>query len=480
MKKFIFIAILANLFYSCQNLNTLVNPNLSQTQDMGLNAEVSQDKELSQESFFLSDSGVAYFLDMVSGNINNNVTRTHMEGNAFDLYLGEYLAIPTNAYNVSVLTSPKSKSYEAFIRGGVFYFRSLYQGKYGFSLESYGEPAKTIVINNKSRYQISAFDLNNLIEANVEEKDLGKLKNSVKAFKILFPENPRVKNASFALFNQAVMNNDKQLVINESNFLDENFELNSEEKIRLILGKEETLQNDYALPKKYFNFRQNSPELNEAIKNDIIKRGRPTLEELDFMEECYANAPTRELADALGVFYFKNGNISKGTHYSENKMGILPKALKEKGMGNFVNQKYDSQLEDTKEENGEISPSTGDLTSLLKNAKDYYGTESYAEAILVLEEAKSQIKDNSKEAQNIYYLLGNSYYLTNNFEKAQINFEKVSRENAKYPEVLYKLGDIYFKNGDRSKAERIFGEVSANYPQTVWGRRSIIYLRRLK
>ena len=99
-----------------------------------------------------------------------------------------------------------------------------------------------------------------------------------------------------ALFNQAVINNDKQLVINESNFLDENFDLTSEEKIRVILGKEETLQNDYALPKKYLSFKTNSPELNEVIKNDIIKRGRPTLEELDFMEECYANVPTKRVS----------------------------------------------------------------------------------------------------------------------------------------------------------------------------------------
>ena len=146
MKKFIFIAILANLFYSCQNLNTLVNNNtMPQGYETALNMQVEKEKELPQESFYLSDSGIAYFLDMVSGNIKNNVTRTHMEGNAFDLYLGEYIALPTTAYNVSVIASPKSKSYEAFIRGGVFYFRSLYQGKYGFSLEKYGEPALSLI-----------------------------------------------------------------------------------------------------------------------------------------------------------------------------------------------------------------------------------------------------------------------------------------------------------------------------------------------
>lgn len=475
MKKFIFIAILANLFYSCQSLNPLVNNGTQY--NTGLNAQVEKDKELTQESFFLSDTGIAYFLDMVSGNVKNNVTRSYLNGEAVDIYLGEYVAIPTGAYNVSVLTSPKEKSFESFIRGGVFYFRSLYQGKYGFSLEKYGEPAQTIVINNKSRYRVSAFDLNNLILTNAEEKDLGKLKNSVQAFKILFPENPKVKEVSMILFNQAVINNDKQVVISEANFLDESFELTPDEKIKLVLGKEKVLQNDYALSQKYLTFSENGPELNEIIKNNIIKRGKPTNEELVFLEEYYANNPSRELADALGVFYFRNGNIDKGTHYSENKMGVLPKALKDK-----INTYTDRFIKNESKQVEEII--TGDLGNgfkgLYQSGLDYYGTESYAEAILVLEKAKQQIKGDSAENQSLYYLLGNSYYLTNNFEKAQENFEKITKESKNYPEAAYKLGDIAFKQGNKNKAEKIFNDISAEYNSTIWGRRSIIYLRRIK
>lgn len=476
MKKFIFIAILANLFYSCQSLNPLVN-NGTQSYNAGLNAQVEKDKELTQESFFLSDTGVAYFLDMVSGNVKNNVTRSYLNGNAVDIYLGEYVAIPTGAYNVSVLTAPKEKSFEAFIRGGVFYFRSLYQGKYGFSLEKYGEPAQTIVINNKSRYRVSAFDLNNLILKNAEERDLGKLKNSVQAFKILFPENPKIKDVSMLLFNQAVMNSDKQVVNSEANFLEENFNLSPEEKIKLVLGKEQALQNDYVLSQKYLTFSENGPELNEIIKNNVIKRGKPTNEELVFLEEYYANKPSRELADALGVFYFRNGNIDKGTHYSENKMGVLPKALKDR-----INTYTDRFIKNESKQVEEII--TGDLGNgfkgLYQSGLDYYGTESYAEAILVLEKAKQQLKGDLTENQNLYYLLGNSYYLTNNYEKAQENFEAITKESKNYPEVAYKLGEIAFKQGNKSKAEKIFNDVSAEYGSTIWGRRSIIYLRKIK
>lgn len=481
MKKFIFVAILANLFYGCQSLSPTIGTIRPQGQNLELNMEVEEGKELKQESFYLSDAGIAYFLDVVSGNIRNNVTRNYTDGNAFDLYMGEYIAIPTNAYNVTLLTAPAQKSYVAYVRGGMFYFRSLYQGKYGFSLEKYGEPAQTIVINNKSPFKISSFDLNSLIVSDASEKDIGKLKNSVKAFKILFPESPKVKDVSMALFNQAVENNDKQIVNSEANFLEDNFELSSEEKIRIILGKENSLQNDYVLSSKYLNIKNNSPELNEVVKNNIIKRGKPTAEELIFLEEYYANMPTRELADALGVFYFRSGNIAKGTHYSENnKYGILPEALKNKTGMKFETVNTNNAKDNVDEEIDSQMMPFSQVDELYRSGVDYYGTESYAEAILVLEKAKKQMEPDYQDAQNIYYLLGNSYYMTENLDKAQENFEKISKSDAKYPEVSYKLGDISFKKGNRAKAEKIFKEISSNYNSTVWGRRSIIYLRRLK
>ncbi|WP_027128228.1 tetratricopeptide repeat protein [Fusobacterium perfoetens] len=484
MKKFIFIAVLVNLFYSCQNLTSL-NGGYGRVPE--LNMEVEKDKALSQEKFFLSDSGIAYFLDIVSSNIRNNTTRTYMDGNAFDLYLGEYIAIPTTAYNFTVLATPNVNSYDAFIRGGIFYFRSLYQGKFGFVLEKYGENSQTIVINNKAPYQISAFDLNNIISKNVEEQDIGKLKNSVQAFKILFPESSRVKDASFALFNQGVTNNDRQVVSSEATFLEENCQLSSEEKIKILLGREKVLNNDYALSKTYFNFKENTIELNEVIKNNIIKRGRPTAEELNFLEEFYYVKPSRELANSLGVFYFRSGNISKGTHYSENKGGLLPTPLKSSFTETILNNTTEGNTTENTENNNEtntveenINLEYNTFISDYDKGVTYYKNEDYAEAILVLEKIIPQAKPEYKETQELYFLLGNSYYVTGNQSKAKEYLEKVTLENSKYPEAQYKLGDIYFKKGERAKAIKTFEGVSKNYNSTVWGRKSIIYLRSLK
>lgn len=485
MKKFIFIAILVNLFYSCQNLTSL-NKNYGNLSE--LNMQVEKDKELVQENFFLSDSGIAYFLDIVSSNIKNDTTRTYMEGNAFDLYLGEYIALPTTAYNFTVIATPNVNSYDAFIRGGVFYFRSLYQGKFGFVLEKYRENPQTIVINNKACYQISSFDLNSLINKNVEEQDIGKLKNSVQAFKILFPESLKVKDASFALFNQGVINNDRQVVSNEATFLEENCQLSSEEKIKVLLGREQVLGNDYILSKIYVDFKENTVELNEVVKNNIIKRGKPTEEELRFLEEYYAVKPSRELANSLGVFYFRNGNISKGTHYSENKGNLLPTPLKNNFTETIINNTTVGNNTQIIENTNEVTTTVEENSSLEYNTFisdydkgiTYYKNEDYAETILVLEKIIPQAKIEYKETQDLYFILGNSYYLTGNQDKAREYLEKVTSDNTKYPEAQYKLGDIYFKKGERTKAIKTFEEVSKNYNATVWGRKSIIYLRSLK
>ena len=42
------------------------------------------------------------------------------------------------------------------------------------------------------------------------------------------------------------------------------------------------------------------------------------------------------------------------------------------------------------------------------------------------------------------------------------------------------LGDLYFKNGEKDLAVKTFEQNRDNFPGTVWGRRSSIYLLKLK
>ena len=163
MKKFLLLAALISVLYGCENLSTQNKVTLP----------VHQENVLAQESFYLNNSGIAYLLDILSQNIKSNAVRSYENGNYFDIYMGEYLSVPcTDAYEPALILSPNIQSYDAFIKNGRFYFRSLYQGVYTFNLVNNGVSVRTITVNNKAKYKISAGDLKNIIYTDYNAKNL--------------------------------------------------------------------------------------------------------------------------------------------------------------------------------------------------------------------------------------------------------------------------------------------------------------------
>ena len=61
--------------------------------------------------------------------------------------MGEYLDISCGeADTPQIVLAPNVQSFDAFVKNGHFYFRSLYQGTYTFNLISSGIPVKTITV----------------------------------------------------------------------------------------------------------------------------------------------------------------------------------------------------------------------------------------------------------------------------------------------------------------------------------------------
>ena len=470
MKKFLLLAALISVLCGCENLSTQNRVTLP----------VHQENVLAQESFYLNNSGIAYLLDILSQNIKSNAVRSYENGNYFDIYMGEYLSVPcTDAYEPALILSPNIQSYDAFIKNGRFYFRSLYQGVYTFNLVNNRVSVRTVTVNNKAKYKISAGDLKNIIYADYNAKNLNNLKNSATLFKLVFPDSTENYEISSLLFNLAVVEGNGDIVKTESAFLEENYPLGSQDKMRLIAGKEKVLGNDYNLSDKYLNFAENSPELNDYVMRNIIKRSNPTANELLFLENVYAANPSKDLADVISALYFRAGNVVKGTHYSASKDGMLPPALNNSLMTN------PNENAGTNEENTDIAQ--GNETDTLyaeffnnyENGISYYKDGSYAEAILLLEKCMN-IEGDFKEKENIPFYLGDSYMKSKDYENAKANFLKLKNTNEYYPEAMYKLGDLYFKNGEKDLAIKTFEQNRDNFPGTVWGRRSSIYLLKLK
>lgn len=454
MKKFLFIAILANLFYSCQNLGTNQNT-------------IPKANLLVQEDFILNDSGVTYVLDIVNENVKNKTTRSYLQGNESEIYLGEFITFPVIADQFSLVSSPKSNYYDAFIKNGYFYFRSLYQGEYIFSLKKDGLVLENIKIENISRFKISSSSLKNIIIENNNIKDLERLKNSATLFKMLFPNNDLNKDFSLMLLKLSGSTGNKNIFQSQEKYLESNFKLDSLEKLTILSIKENLFSNNYTLTKSYLDFNSNSYELNDFVKKNIIKRNSKNSDELLFLEACYTQERTKDLADMISKLYFMSGNISKGTYYSTKNSSILPVPMT-------------NVFEEMTKEKNEVSSVENDIDKLLNGGINYYKNNSLAEAIVILEKAKILAGD-SEKINDINFHLGNSYYSNKNLDKAKENFEAITDSTVNfYPEVIYKLGDIAFLQGNKEKASEYFNTAKKNFSSTVWGRKSNIYLLKIK
>lgn len=461
MKKFFILALIVTAFYGCENLKPSNN---------GMLVPIHKEQQLQQEDFVLNESGVTYILDIINTNVDNDKTRTFESGNTFEIYQGEYLSLPCedSSVIVALARAPKIAKYDVFIRDGRFYFRSKYQGEYKFNLIKDGIIVKRISISNKAKYKISSRELENIIYRNYGNKKLRKMNESVELYRYMFPKDGNQLSISKFLFELAVIEGDDEVVRTTGKFLMENFNLSEKDKMKIMSGEKKVLGDDYSIYASNLDASKNSTVFNDFLARSIIEKSNPSLEEIVFLEEVYALNPSKELANVISNFYFKNGNVEKGVHYGSFKDGILPT-----GKSNIsITDKKLSQNDGNNEEIDE-------LQDKYQQAISYYQDGSYAEAIFILENMlKSNDEFDGKD--DIPFYLGNSYMKSKNFNKAMENFKLIDKENKYYPESMYKLGEIYYKLGKKDEAIKRFEENKEIFAGTVWGRKSSIYLLKLQ
>lgn len=465
MKKFLFLALVVSSLYGCESLRptNMINSNKF--------IPTYNEQKLAQEDFFLNDSGVSYILDIIDTNVNANKMRTYENGDSFPVYLGEYLNIPCLEYgieSIDLVSGPEIKDYEAFIRNGRFYFRSRYQGRYIFNLQKNGVTLKNISINNQSKYKISEKELKNIVFENYSNKKLNELEKSVQLFKYIFPNSNDGCSLSMLLLDLASNEGNERIVKDESLFIFENYKLDEKEKMRVLSSQDKILGNDFSIPESELNFDNNSLEYNDFLIKNIIKKNNPTIKEVVFLESMYAVSPSQELADMISAFYYRLGDVKKGIYYGNSQNNELPRGLINSSLIN----------KDSTKNTVSIFEKTG-VYEEYKQAISYYKQKSYPEAILAFEKIYESNED-FQGKENIPFYLGDSYLKSNNLEKAKENLLQINPENNNYPEAMYRLGEIYYKLGEKDLAIGRFEKNKEEFSGTIWGRKSSIYLLKLK
>ena len=437
---------------------------------------------LEQESIVLTATDATGLLQVISQNLRSGKTKSYSErynGRNFEVYVGDYLIIPLKAEDdFKLLSYPKNISYELGIKGTNLVFRSIYQGDFEVELSSLGGITRRITISNKLKYRFTEQNNYDIILKNYAMSNLKLLQDSVALHRIAFPDSFRDKEISFMLMEVASKAGNNRIVKEELNFLKKFGNLDEHDKLSIIDALSSSGEKNIKLDSMMLEFNEENSILNETLKNIITTKSIANKDEIEFLEKYFKTTPSKELAEFIGNWYLKNGNINKGNQYINGTIeGVSPEILggifgifapndgtMENAMENIENQNYTQ------------------FKNFLSNGESSYNNGNYVEALVHFQRA-SEINKDYEESNQLYYYIGQSSIQVENYKKAVENFKKalsLEKSNDKKAEIYYNMAIAYANLGNKEEARNYFTYVRQNYPNTSWSTKSSIYLLKLK
>lgn len=487
MKKLLTLSCLVSLLYSCTPLQQMTTgPSYPQ----GQGPQTQQVQKLEQTDFYLSDTGVAYVLDMVKMDISKSQSRRYTPGqirNVLESYVGETVEIAGLPGNrLEVVSAPKVQSYDFYIRNGKVTFKSLYQGQYIAEVYNGLTYVGTIKIKNMLKYKFTERENYDIISRGYESKDLKLVKDGISLYRISFPGGTRDKELSYMLIELASGAGNTGLVKDEMKYLKSMYQLDEKDKVKLLQIDEKVKGQSFTVDEYYLGYDRNNTYLNNYIKDLIERKQSASQGEIEFLEKMYADTTNSKLAELIGNLYLKNGNVTKSNYY----LGISSGASLGFGFpGSYPTEPINPSPMDTnvnkstqinREPTGVVSlggDSSAQFNKNFEDGKKALNQESYEESIVFFEKAKSQAQNDERAKLSFY--MGKAYYMLGNYNLAKSNLLGVTDGDSNLPEAYYYLGVISHKEGNIGKAKEYLDKVRINYPSSTWGRKSSIYLMKL-
>lgn len=439
------------IFVGCANLEGL---NLNKN-NLGQERQKEKNIELVQEDIYLGDNGVDQVLKDIRSNWKENIQREvtlNKSKNNYELYVGETLKINSPGIaNIKLQNKENENSSKAelYSRGGIYYFRSIYQGNYKLKIDYLDGSFKIINIFNKMKFKFSENESYRIIN---DEYNNGKYEQALKnldLYKLSFSNGNRNKDIS--ILNIKVL------------FETRNYEETRKgiKELKLMSGlTQKNLVEMFEIEDKinfsknpvdrfYYNYTDNFMVLADTIKNNLLSKENLSSEEYLFLESMYRKTNDLRIGEFL-----------------KNKINLTE--------NNFIKPIFeDSELSTSIENKNEIEES-----KFFNLGKNSYEKNRYNEAILYLNKILSSNSNPDK-----YYYLSDSYYRIGNYEKAIENYKlylNLGDEGIKKAEASYNLGLAYEKLGKNLEALESFKDTIKKFPGTSWARKSNIYIIRLK
>lgn len=475
MKIIGFLLILLTM-YSCTGLPQKTDMDNVWTSLTGENAP------LEQEDIVLTAKDPTGLLQLISQNLRTGKSKSYSSrynGTDFEVYVGDYLIIPLkNEDNFKLLDYPKNISYELGIKGTNLVFRSIYQGEFEVELSYFGGVTRRISIHNKLKYRFTEQNNYDIILKNYAMGNLKLLQDSVSLHRIAYPDSFRDKEISFMLLEVASKAGNTRVVKDELNFLKKFKKLDEQDKLSILDALSFSGNKNIKLDPIMLEFEEENTILNETLKNIIVTKSIANKDEIEFLEKYFKANPSKELAEFIGNWYLKNGDVSKGNQYLNGTIeGVSPEILG----GIFgIFTPNDGSVENTMQniENENYTQ----FKNFLSNGENSYNNGNYVEALVHFQRA-SEINKDYDESNQLYYYMGQSSIQVENYKKAVENFKKalnLEKNNDKKAEIYYNMAIAYAQLGNKEEARNYFTYVRQNYSNTSWSTKSSIYLLKLK
>lgn len=468
MKNIVAISAMTLLFFSCTNLQ---NNNYS-SKEIVLPL---RNPSLAQEDFSLTTDNANQLYDFIQNEFNESGFRNYSISDLnspVEIYCGETLKITNlGANRIKLISSPVKSDFDFSIADGTLTFKSLYQGHYVAELYNDFSYIGTVKIINKLKYNFTERNNYDIILDSYKNKNLDTLLKISEIYLYAFPENSKQKDVIFMTLELNPINN--QFLVNKKiKFLKDNFTLNEQEKIKL-LNFEINYNNLKTLDNYYLDYNKSNLALNKEIVKIIKAKNTANIEELQFLEKVYSDVQESDLAYTIGNLYSKLGDTIKANYYL-SLGGSVVTASTESIENSFLSSFKSSELFSKSNNKKNITQTYSQEDNLLANGIDAFNRKSYDEAIILLNKAISNSKN-----EKAYFYRGKTYFMMNNYQSALNDFNLITNPTSNLEELYYYMGVSYHKVGNLEKAREFLRKSRETNPSSTWGRKSSIYLLKL-
>lgn len=337
MKKIIISALLASVFISCANLNTVGTEKSNDfikdifTENTSENTDVKTTEEVESVDITLTSENVSEYLNEIKNSLKSSekIVETEVKNN-YDIYIGKYLIAPLdNETNVRLTSSPRNSTPRLKVENGNFSFRTIYAGNYGLSVYNGASLTRRINIRAITKYNFSETNIYDIILEN-SEKNNKTLEDALTLYKMYYPTGANIKRVNYILLKYGYENDNSAITKEAIGVLKSDLNSFNDEEKALIIKAAMKVNSNIFISNSTFN--TTNPELKNSLKEYVSKKEILDKKEVRFIENSIKSgeiSPNSEIGGKVDSWYQNNTNSTKDTENSTIKNVAATKQVKE-------------------------------------------------------------------------------------------------------------------------------------------------------